>query len=75
MLLLIGSVGKAIGTLSDTLKNERITEDEYLGIQYELALCYEVSGDLDIARSMLKEIVAARPTFSDVVSRLKNLST
>ena len=70
-----GSVTKAIEMLSDTLKNEEITEDEYLGIEYELALCHEASGNLDKARSMLTDIISARPTFSDVANRLKNLLT
>jgi len=71
----LGSVIKAIEMLSDTLKDEMITEDEYLGVQYELALCHEASGDLDKAKSMLTDIIAARPTFSDVLMRLEDLST
>lgn len=70
----LGSVAKAIEILADTLKYEHITEDECLGVQYELALCHEASGDFDMARSMLTGIVKVRPTFSDVAARLKNLS-
>lgn len=69
----LGSVAKAVEILADTLKYENITEDECLGVQYELALCHEASGDFDMARSMLTGIVKVRPTFSDVASRLKNL--
>ena len=59
--------------LSDTLNDASITEDEYLGVQYEIALCHEASGEFDKARIMLADIIAARPTFSDVATRLKNL--
>ncbi len=71
----IGSVAKAVEMLSGTLEDERITEDEYLGIQYELALCHEASGNFNEARSILTDIISARPTFSDVATRLKNLAT
>lgn len=69
----IGSIAKAIEILSDTLRFEGINEDECLGVQYELALCHEASGDFDKARSMLKDIMAVRETFSDAATRLKNL--
>lgn len=69
----LGNVDKAVEILSDTLKDKSITENECLGIQYELALCHESSGDFTLARTMLKDIIAARPTYSDVATRLKNL--
>jgi len=70
-----GNVAKAVEILTDTLKDEKLTEDERLGIQYELALCHEASGENALARRMLTEIIAARPAFSDVAARLKNLPT
>jgi len=69
----IGSVAKAIEMLSDTLKNEAITEDEHLGIQYEIALCHEATEAFTEARHILADIIKARPTFNDVATRLKNL--
>lgn len=69
----LGNIDKAVEMLSDTLKDDNITEDECLGVQYELALCHESSGDYTRARTMLTDIIAARPTYSDVATRLKNL--
>lgn len=69
----IGSLAKAVEILSDTLKNEEITEDEDLGIQYEIALCHEASEAFAEARIMLADILKARPTYNDVATRLKNL--
>ena len=69
----IGNIDKAVEILSDTLQTKSMTEDEYLGLQYELALCHEASGELERARQLFSDINRARPTFSDVVSRLKNL--
>lgn len=70
-----GNITRAVEILADTLKDEKLTEDERLGIQYELALCHEVSGEIAMARSMLTDIIAARPAFSDVAARLNNLPT
>lgn len=69
----LGNVAKAVEMLSDALNNERITEDERIGVQYELALCHEATGDFGQARTMLTEIITARPTYSDVAARLENL--
>ena len=68
-----GDVAKAVEILADTLKDEKLTKDERLGIQYELALCHEASGEIAMSRSMLTAILAARPAFSDVAARLKRL--
>lgn len=69
----VGSVDKAVEILTDTLEHAEITEDERLGIQYEIALCYEVSENFTGARSILADILKARPAFNDVATRLKNL--
>jgi len=69
----IGSVAKAVEMFSDTLKDEKITEDEYLGVQYEIALCHEATQAFAEARRILADIIKARPTFNDVADRLKNL--
>jgi hypothetical protein len=66
-------VAKAVEMLSDTLENEQISEDEQLGIQYEIALCHEASEAFAEARIMLADILKARPTYNDVATRLKNL--
>lgn len=71
----IGNFVKAFEILSDVLQDKEITEDESLGVKYELALCHETSGEFEKARSLLTDIIAARPTFSDVATRLKNLSS
>lgn len=70
-----GNIVKAVEMLSDTLLDKEITIDECLGLQYELALCHEASGEFEKARSLLTDIISARPTFSDVAVRLKNLPT
>lgn len=69
----IGDINKAVEILSDILQNKSITDDEYLGLQYELALCHEASGELKKAKQLFTDINRARPAFSDVVTRLKNL--
>jgi len=69
----IGSVAKAVEMLSDTLKDKDITEDEYLGVQYEIALCHEATQAFAEAKRILADIIKARPTFNDVADRLRNL--
>lgn len=69
----IGNLDKAVEMLSDTLQCKEISEDERLGVQYEIALCHEASGNFKEARIMLTNIIAARPRFSDVATRLRNL--
>lgn len=71
----IGNIAKAVEMLSDTLQCKEITEDERLGVQYEIALCHEAAGNFLEARSILTNIISARPRFSDVATHLKNLPT
>ena len=70
----IGNIGKAIEMLSDTIKDSEITEDELLGLKYELALCHEISGDTYLASELYSEIIKTRPNFSDTSLRLKKIS-
>lgn len=71
----IGNIGKAIEMLADTIKDSAISEDELLGLKYELALCYEESGEPSVAIELYSEIVKARPEFSDASAKLKKLSS
>ncbi len=69
----IGQINKAVEIFSDALLDKNISDDEYLGIKYELALCCEASGELRRARELFTEISIARPSFSDVAVHLRNL--
>jgi tetratricopeptide (TPR) repeat protein len=68
-----GDLIRAEEMLSQILQDPAISEDELLSVKYELAGCYELSGDLDTARRLLAEIVTIRPQFSDAASRLDSL--
>jgi tetratricopeptide (TPR) repeat protein len=68
-----GDLAKAEEILATILGVPNITEDEMLSVKYELADCYIYTGELDIARRLLSEIVTLRPHFSDAASRLENL--
>ncbi|NVN97918.1 MAG: hypothetical protein HXX17_01250 [Geobacteraceae bacterium] len=69
----IGNIQKAKEMLSETIKDREVTDDELLGLQYELALCHEDSGELLDAINLYSNIVNVRPKFSDAASRLNKL--
>lgn len=68
-----GALDQAVEILTVTLQEPTITEDELLGIKYELAVCHDMAGDKDAARRLFSEIVTVRPGFSDAAARLEKL--
>ncbi len=51
-----------------------ISEDARLGLRYDLAAAYESSGDVEQARGIFGEILAANPAYRDVSDRLSVLT-
>ncbi len=69
----LGETEKAVEILSDTLNFPEISDDELLGLKYELAICREALGEIQLARQLYSEIMTVRPDFSDTASRISAL--
>ena len=48
-------------------------EDEYQALRYELALAYELLGDIDNALHLYTEVYGADVSYRDVAKKLKKL--
>jgi tetratricopeptide (TPR) repeat protein len=69
-----GEYDAAIINLKKGLEAEGREPDEYLGLKYDLATAYELSGDIASAQSAVEEITGADNHFRDVKERLQRLN-
>ncbi len=49
------------------------SEEDYLGVKYELANLYDIKGEKEKAVELLREILKVKPDFRDVKSKIKQL--
>ena len=57
------------------LEAPEVTENESLGLLYELGNLYLVTGDKDVARTTFAEIYGVNSNYRDVVAKLEELKT
>ena len=69
----LGEINKAAEFLTDILSQPELTEDEMLGIKYELAVCHEALGETMPAKQLYSEIMTVRADFSDTAARISQL--
>lgn len=65
----------AIRQLSKGLSLIGNESDESMGIKYNLGLAYEMTGDLDNARTHFEDVYVVDVTFRDVAEKIKKLSS
>ncbi len=68
-----GEFQKALTELEKGLVEEGRTEDEYIGVRYEIVKVCEQLGDLVRARQELLRIYEANPRYRDVARKLNDL--
>jgi tetratricopeptide (TPR) repeat protein len=68
-----GKARHAIKWFTRALETADISDEEYQGLWYELALAYERDGDTESAEKYFEQIYAENVDFRDVSSRLKNM--
>ncbi len=68
-----GEFDQALAELEKGLAEEGRTEDEYIGVRYEIVKVCEQLGDLVRARQELLWIHEANPRYRDVASKLNDL--
>ena len=64
---------KAIEQFKEGLSVKGRDKEEYKGLKYDLAVAYELSGDLYEAKELLSELHGEDPDFRDVGERLRKL--
>jgi tetratricopeptide (TPR) repeat protein len=55
------------------LKAPGRSDEEYLGLRYDLAIAYEAEGDLDRAFALFTELYGQDATFRDVAGKVREL--
>lgn len=68
-----GMANHAITWLNRALETADISDEEYHGLWYELALAHEADGDDDTAVKYFEKIYAENVDFRDVSERVKNM--
>lgn len=68
-----GMANHAITWLTRALETSDISDEEFHGLWYELALAYEADGDEESAAKYFEKIYAENVDFRDVADRVKNL--
>lgn len=69
----LGKPNLAVRWFTRTLESSDTTDDERLGIWYELASAYEADGDHDNASRYYEQVYAENINFRDVASRVNSL--
>ena len=69
-----GDYGKALDFFKKGLAVKGRDKEEYLGLKYDMATAYELSGDVSSAQALVGEIKAADEEFRDVKKRLQRLN-
>ncbi len=64
---------QAIKWFNRAVETDNITDDEFHGLWYELAVAYESDGDAENAVRYFEQIYAEKVDFRDVSERLKNI--
>ncbi len=59
--------------LKKALEVKGQSEEDYLGVKYELANLYDIKGEKERAVELLREILKVNPDFRDVKSKIKQL--
>lgn len=68
-----GDLQTAERTLREGLDLPGLEREEVLGLNYELALVHELSGDTDSALRMFQEVAAIAPDFRDTRKKIESL--
>ncbi|MBI5190429.1 MAG: tetratricopeptide repeat protein [Nitrospirae bacterium] len=68
-----GEFQKAIDLFNKGLSVRGRAKEEYMGLRYDMATAYELSGDEANARSILEGLLKEDPGFRDVADRLREL--
>ena len=71
--LLNGMANHAITWFARALETEAISDEEFHGLWYELALAHEANGDEDEAAALFEKIYAENVDFRDVAKRVKHV--
>jgi tetratricopeptide (TPR) repeat protein len=70
-----GEAEESIDYFREALDTPQITDEERLALDYELALSYEVMGDMEQARSIFQRIYQDAPTFRDCEKKMRSLGS
>ena len=69
----INELEKSIDYFREALDTQGIQPDESIGLKYELALSYELAGEMDQAIPMYTEIHNQNPRFRDILEKMTSL--
>ena len=69
--LLLGDSKGAISAFKTAANSDRISAQQTVAVQYELANAYEVSGDHTAAKSLFEKVSKLDPKFRDAATRAK----
>ncbi|MBN1880615.1 MAG: tetratricopeptide repeat protein [Deltaproteobacteria bacterium] len=69
----IGELEKSIDYFREALDSPGIQPDESLGLKYELALSYEMAGEIDMALPLYTEIYSQNSRFREISEKLELL--
>jgi pilus assembly protein FimV len=69
-----GEYAMAVEQFGLGLRIKGRAKEEYMGLKYDLAIAYELNGDLLSALSVMNEIASEDPNFRDVRDRQKDLN-
>jgi tetratricopeptide (TPR) repeat protein len=70
-----GRNGEALAAFQDGLNTKGQPERHFLGLLYEVGICYEAMGKPEIARKAFERTAAIDPAFRDVSERLQRIVT
>jgi tetratricopeptide (TPR) repeat protein len=71
----VGRGEEAIGFLEQALQSSEVSDEQALAAQFEVGRAYELTGDLDRARTAFETVRDVEPGFCDVEERIENLGS